>query len=52
MDILITLALAVPFTAFITLFIVAVGRTNQENEIYMEGYNAGLKEGAKDEMRI
>ena len=51
-DILITLALAVPLTAFTTLFIVSVGRINHDNEIYMEGYKAGLEEGKNDEMRI
>ncbi len=55
-DILITLLLAVPITAFTTLFIVSVGRINRENEIYMEGYNAGrddalhrVDRGARDE---
>lgn len=56
-DILITLLLAVPLTAFLTLYIAAVGRINWENEIYTEGfndgytkgYNAGTKAGGEDD---
>lgn len=30
-------------SSFVTLFIVAVGRTNREHDIYIEGYIAGTK---------
>lgn len=46
-DVLITLSIAVPVTAFTILLIAACGVAGRENEAYMEGFNAGLDEGYK-----
>jgi hypothetical protein len=50
-DILLTLFIAVPLTAFATIFFISAVRVNRENEIYTEGYidgqKAAWKEGAK-----
>ena len=45
MDVLVTILVAVPLTAFITLLTAACGVANRENEAYMEGFNAGHMEG-------
>ena len=45
MDCLITLLVAVPLTAFITLLMASCRVIERENEAYMEGYNAGYTEG-------
>jgi hypothetical protein len=45
MDILLTLVIAVPLTALVTLVALSSGQAKCEYEIYMEGYNAGHMEG-------
>ena len=45
MDVLLTLLVAVPLTAFITLLMVSCSVINREQKAYMEGFNDGHLEG-------